>query len=659
MASAPTDGGAGAAATAGGGVDQLASSTAPITFSDFLEKMRQPSASELVRSIKAFIAAFPSGDTAPADASDAHMDAVKVQSFLESTEAAFRSHPLWAGASDAALDGAGEGLEKYLMTKLHARAFALCPEERLADARSDARRSLLAAFVRPEHLDVPARYRNERSWTLARAELQKINTFKAPRDKLVCMLNCCKVVTNLLNVSAAESEGEPPGADDFLPVLIFVVLKAGVPQLYANLKYIERFRKESRLVSEAAYFFTNLMSAHAFIDRANSDSLSISAEEFEKEMRAAAASQGTVLDGDLSPIVELPSHGATAEGRAGTIAATEGSSPMSAMLSPLATAAAAGAATPLPRQQPHSQMQLASQDHLLHVPPSQKHQQHQQQQQGKEGEEEEGELQQQQQREPLHDHEVAPPSVPQLTVEELEMIGREEVVQAASVGELARHKFLFTPPHKLKIGEVSTLLAEYKELVLRYESLARGVTCVMAGAASGTPSPTGHSGPQQDARVPATSQGAAAAPAPDVPNPFLAAAPRAVAPMAATVVEGASPAVALKGGAPVAAVTAEMSLFDDRVPLDVSSSATPALPIEVDAPAASLTEAVEDTPVTQHAARPLDGIDGGGAAKEIAPSSVPALTPLIDAGALDSVSPTLEAAPAHQPTASPQPPSLL
>ena len=49
------------------------------------------------------------------------------------------------------------------------------------------------------------------------------------------------------------------GADDFLPVLISVVIHANVPRLASNLLYIERFRMQSRMVSESAYFFTQLV----------------------------------------------------------------------------------------------------------------------------------------------------------------------------------------------------------------------------------------------------------------------------------------------------------------------------------------------------------------------------------------------------------------
>nr|CAD1837554.1 unnamed protein product [Ananas comosus var. bracteatus] len=66
--------------------------------------------------------------------------------------------------------------------------------------------------------------------------------YKAPRDKLVCILNCCKVINNLLlNVFIASDEN-PPGADEFLPVLIYVIIKANPPQLHSNLLYIQRYR---------------------------------------------------------------------------------------------------------------------------------------------------------------------------------------------------------------------------------------------------------------------------------------------------------------------------------------------------------------------------------------------------------------------------------
>jgi hypothetical protein len=60
---------------------------------------------------------------------------------------------------------------------------------------------------------------------LAQKELQKINLYKAPRDKLPCILNCCKAINNLLLNASVMSNDNPPGADEFLPVLIYVTIK--------------------------------------------------------------------------------------------------------------------------------------------------------------------------------------------------------------------------------------------------------------------------------------------------------------------------------------------------------------------------------------------------------------------------------------------------
>ena len=103
--------------------DPFSAATAPLTFAAFLEKMRNPGASDIVKAIKAFLAEFQA--TAP----DAERDAERVQDFLSKTEAAFRSHPLWRGASEDEIEASGEGLEKYLMTKIHARTFAVVPED--------------------------------------------------------------------------------------------------------------------------------------------------------------------------------------------------------------------------------------------------------------------------------------------------------------------------------------------------------------------------------------------------------------------------------------------------------------------------------------------------------------------------------------------------
>ncbi|XP_074371019.1 vacuolar protein sorting-associated protein 9A-like isoform X2 [Apium graveolens] len=223
------------------------------------------------------------------NAPDPERDSAAVQDFLSKMEAAFRAHSLWAGCSEEELDSAGEGLEKYVMTKLFTRVYASLPEEVNEDNQLHQKVALIQQFIRPENLDIQPIYQNETSWLLAQKELQKINMYKAPRDKLVCILNCCKVINNLLLNASIASNENPPGADEFLPVLIYVTIKANPPQLHSNLLYIQRYRSQSRLVSEAAYFFTNMLSAESFIMNIDAKSLSLEDTEFEKNMEFAQA----------------------------------------------------------------------------------------------------------------------------------------------------------------------------------------------------------------------------------------------------------------------------------------------------------------------------------------------------------------------------------
>lgn len=66
-------------------------------------------------------------------------------------------------------------------------------------------------------------------------------------------------------------------------------LQANPPQLHSNLLYIQRYRRESKLVGEAAYFFTNILSAESFISNIDAKSLSMDEAEFEKNMESARA----------------------------------------------------------------------------------------------------------------------------------------------------------------------------------------------------------------------------------------------------------------------------------------------------------------------------------------------------------------------------------
>lgn len=57
--------------------------------------------------------------------------------------------------------------------------------------------------------------------------------------------------------------------------------------MHSNLKFIQLYRRQAKLVSEAAYYFTNLVSAKTFVVDLSAKSLSMDENQFEESMQAA------------------------------------------------------------------------------------------------------------------------------------------------------------------------------------------------------------------------------------------------------------------------------------------------------------------------------------------------------------------------------------
>lgn len=69
-------------------------------------------------------------------------------------------------------------------------------------------------------------------WPSAQAEIATINAYKAPRDKINCVCRCAKTIMTLLSIADERAHS----ADDFIPVLVFVLIKASPSSYYQFLK---------------------------------------------------------------------------------------------------------------------------------------------------------------------------------------------------------------------------------------------------------------------------------------------------------------------------------------------------------------------------------------------------------------------------------------
>ncbi|KAI9273867.1 hypothetical protein EDC94DRAFT_672518 [Helicostylum pulchrum] len=245
----------------------------PFDFNRFLEQMRTRNAKPITRYFKSFLQAFDRR------AWTANEQIKIIQDFLDFIFVKMRECDVWKDIPEQEFGNAKEGMEKLVMNRLYHVTF--CTDTTDDKERDEIIYQKISIFrwIREKHLDIPETEHNESFLSFAESEILKINTYKAPRDKLICILNCCKVIFGLIK----HVEGDA-GADKFLPILIYVVIRANPPRLVSNVQYIYRFRNPDQLQAESGYYLTNLMGAISFIETMEANSLSITKEEFDNNI---------------------------------------------------------------------------------------------------------------------------------------------------------------------------------------------------------------------------------------------------------------------------------------------------------------------------------------------------------------------------------------
>ncbi|SCU90939.1 LAFA_0F00980g1_1 [Lachancea sp. 'fantastica'] len=214
---------------------------------------------------------------------------------------------------------AKEGIEKLIMGKLHNQCFSPCVENRFHEKMDASHRKDLErdeelrlkrdeySFIEPEMLEIPKTLsqRLHKFTRLAGRELVRINEYKAPRDKMVCVLNACRVLFGFLKHSGLENGG----ADAFVPVLVYTLLKSDVHNLFSNLNYTERFRFSEFLRGESAYYLSSVQGAADFVAHLGRDSLHIPdklvfEEQYTQHQELLEQKQNLMKQPDTSAISE-------------------------------------------------------------------------------------------------------------------------------------------------------------------------------------------------------------------------------------------------------------------------------------------------------------------------------------------------------------------
>ena len=107
-------------------------------------------------------------------------------------------------------------------------------------------------------------------------------------------LSLCKATTALTpttstTAGAAEEETNVSfaGADDFMPLFIWVVLRSHIPKLASNVSYIQAYLNPARLMGKWGYCLINLCSAIEFVKYAEPDQFIIDSKEYDMKLAQA------------------------------------------------------------------------------------------------------------------------------------------------------------------------------------------------------------------------------------------------------------------------------------------------------------------------------------------------------------------------------------
>ncbi|EPE09104.1 guanine nucleotide exchange factor [Ophiostoma piceae UAMH 11346] len=277
-------------------------------FHRFLEQLRNKKADPVARYLKSFLSEFGKRQWM------VHEQVKIISDFLTFIANKMAVCEVWRDLSDAEFDNAREGMEKLVMNRLYTQTFspAIPPPQPIPGAKPKRRggerpmgpgrrgqhqedverdeilsqKINIYAWIREPHLDIPpiGGDSGRRFLKLAQQELLKIKSYRAPRDKIICVLNCCKVIFGLLKHNKADSS-----ADSFMPLLIYVVLQSNPDHLVSNVQYILRFRNQDKLGGEAGYYLSSLLGAVQFVENMDRTTLTITDEEFERNVEAAVS----------------------------------------------------------------------------------------------------------------------------------------------------------------------------------------------------------------------------------------------------------------------------------------------------------------------------------------------------------------------------------
>lgn len=268
-------------------------------FIEFIKALKEPASSDIMKQCKAFMDKLIDNKASKIDE-----QSELVQEFYEVMTHRITTHQVFTKySSEKDKDRIMDNIEKYLMTKVYRIVF--CSEHTDDESQDLAVQKKIRSlhWITTDMLDAQFKeddHKVSEAMDNAITAIIEMDSKRAPQDKLSCITRCSKCIFEALKYS--NDQETVASADDFLPALIYIVLKANPPMLKSNISYITRFSNPVRLMAgEDAYYFTNLCCAVEFIERGlNASSLSLTEEDFNDYMSGKPVKKQSTVKDNLS-----------------------------------------------------------------------------------------------------------------------------------------------------------------------------------------------------------------------------------------------------------------------------------------------------------------------------------------------------------------------
>ena len=186
------------------------------------------------------------------------------------------------------VESLADKVEQYLCTRLYRKltynGFSVEEDKDLSLQKKIRQMN----WITPEMIDCVV---NEKSDSVQKLMVQAISNLieidskRIPQDKLELIVETCKLSFQIVGESVENSGDTGGSADDLLPTLIYILLRANPPRLWSNIMYITHFANPARSESgESGYYFTNFRIAIEFIEKMSGKDLDLTEEQFNSYM---------------------------------------------------------------------------------------------------------------------------------------------------------------------------------------------------------------------------------------------------------------------------------------------------------------------------------------------------------------------------------------